>query len=75
MALEIGTKVKVIKLIDRCGPYQKIGHTGTIVAVETGDGYWPCGETPEDPGYIVQFPDNTRDLFWTEELKVLDKTP
>ena len=66
--LAIGTKVRVKGMCDEVGDEAYVGLTGTVQQVK-GSGLG-VGETPEDPGYIVETPIGT-DLFWSEELEVI----
>ena len=47
-----------------------VGQVGTVVRREVGTGSMPCGESPEDPFYIVKTPIG-QDEFWTEELALV----
>lgn len=74
-----GMRVKVIKATDDSCLMECIGHTGIIKAILSDGG---CGNTQEDPLYVVLFDEPffckevgdvlDRESFWKEELQILN---
>ncbi|MEL4898380.1 cytochrome b6f subunit PetP [Crocosphaera sp. Alani8] len=64
--MEIGQKVKVIRLRDRVSGQvvDKLGREGTIKEFKMTDG--------SGVGAIVEFPDKTETWFFDDELKPID---
>jgi Protein of unknown function (DUF2862) len=63
--MEIGQKVKVIRLRDRVSPpvVKKLGQVGTVLGYKVLDG--------NGVGVVVQFDDNFSTWFFEDEIKVV----
>jgi len=65
--LQVGTKVKIVKLSDESANVKFLGRVGTIRRVQIDAG---VGETEYDPFYQVAVRGVGRDGFWREEMQV-----
>lgn len=68
MRISIGRRVRVVGQADETLDRSWLGAVGFVAMLETRG---LCGDSPEDPMYIVQFRRGRRDGFWREELEVL----
>lgn len=64
-ALRLGRVVRVVRAADEVFDHDYLGKYGVVVRL---DAVSVVGETAEEPGVHLRFPNGKTDLFWREEL-------
>lgn len=67
-------RVRVVAIADECGDRGWLGREARIVEIHDGTTHKPLwGESPEDPCYVIRDASGARDMFWREELEIIER--